>query len=452
MSLTASKKIDTNVMELEINVPAEEFKAAVDRSYRKNAPSITIPGFRKGKAPRHMIEKMYGEGVFFEDAVNELYPAAYEAAAKEAGITPVDRADIEILEVSKDGFTFKATVTVKPEVEVENYKGIEAEKAEYTVTDEDVDAEIGKLQRRAGAMIAVEDRPAQMGDNVVFDFEGFIDGVAFEGGKGEEFPLTLGSNQFIPGFEEQIAGHNVGEEFDVNVSFPENYHVDELKGKPAVFKCKIHQIKAIELPELDDEFAKDVSEFETLDALKADLKSKLQEKKDLEANDEFENKLVDAVVAGLKGEIPACMYERKIDEMVSDFAYRLQMQGLNLETYMQYTGSTIESFRETFKEQAERQVKTRLALEKIAELENLTATEEEMEEQFKKAAEVYSMELEKIKELLPAEEIAKDIAVNKAIDFVRDNAVAPKAKKKTTRKSTSKKAKAEETKSEETAE
>ena len=261
MSLTASKKIDTNLMELEISVPAEEFKAAVDRSYRKNAPSITIPGFRKGKAPRHMIEKMYGEGVFFEDAVNELYPSAYEAAAKEAGITPVDRADIEILEVGKDGFSFKATVTVKPEVEVEGYKGIEAEKVEYTVTDEDVDAEIAKLQKRAGTTISVEDRPAQMGDNVVFDFEGFIDGVAFEGGKGEEFPLTLGSNQFIPGFEEQIAGHAIGEDFDVNVSFPENYHVDELKGKPAVFKCKIHQIKAVELPELDDEFAKDVSEF-----------------------------------------------------------------------------------------------------------------------------------------------------------------------------------------------
>ena len=424
MSLTASKKIDTNLMELEISVPAEEFKAAVDRSYRKNAPSITIPGFRKGKAPRHMIEKMYGEGVFFEDAVNELYPSAYEAAAKEAGITPVDRADIEILEVGKDGFSFKATVTVKPEVEVEGYKGIEAEKVEYTVTDEDVDAEIAKLQKRAGTTISVEDRPAQMGDNVVFDFEGFIDGVAFEGGKGEEFPLTLGSNQFIPGFEEQIAGHAIGEDFDVNVSFPENYHVDELKGKPAVFKCKIHQIKAVELPELDDEFAKDVSEFETLEALKADLKSKLQEKKDLEANDEFENKLVDAVIAGMKADIPACMYERKIDEMVQDFAYRLQMQGLNLETYMQYTGSTVESFRETFKEQA--------------------ATEEDLEEQFKKAAEVYGMELEKIKELLPADEISKDIAVNKAIDFVRENAVAPKAKKKTTRKSTAKKAKVEE--------
>ena len=444
MSLTASKKIDTNLMELEINVPAEEFKAAVDRSYRKNAPSITIPGFRKGKAPRHMIEKMYGEGVFFEDAVNELYPSAYEAAAKEAGITPVDRADIEILEVGKDGFSFKATVTVKPEVEVEGYKGIEAEKVEYTVTDEDVDAEIAKLQKRAGTTISVEDRPAQMGDNVVFDFEGFIDGVAFEGGKGEEFPLTLGSNQFIPGFEEQIAGHAIGEDFDVNVSFPENYHVDELKGKPAVFKCKIHQIKAVELPELDDEFAKDVSEFETLEALKADLKSKLQEKKDLEANDEFENKLVDAVIAGMKADIPSCMYERKIDEMIQDFAYRLQMQGLNLETYMQYTGSTVESFRETFKEQAEHQVKVRLALEKIAELENLTATEEDLEEQFKKAAEVYGMELEKIKELLPADEISKDIAVNKAIDFVRENAVAPKAKKKTTRKSTAKKAKVEE--------
>ncbi len=444
MSLTASKKIDTNLMELEISVPAEEFKAAVDRSYRKNAPSITIPGFRKGKAPRHMIEKMYGEGVFFEDAVNELYPSAYEAAAKEAGITPVDRADIEILEVGKDGFSFKATVTVKPEVEVEGYKCIEAEKVEYTVTDEDVDAEIAKLQKRAGTTISVEDRPAQMGDNVVFDFEGFIDGVAFEGGKGEEFPLTLGSNQFIPGFEEQIAGHAIGEDFDVNVSFPENYHVDELKGKPAVFKCKIHQIKAVELPELDDEFAKDVSEFATLEALKADLKSKLQEKKDLEANDEFENKLVDAVIAGMKADIPACMYERKIDEMIQDFAYRLQMQGLNLETYMQYTGSTVESFRETFKEQAEHQVKVRLALEKIAELENLTATEEDLEEQFKKAAEVYGMELEKIKELLPADEISKDIAVNKAIDFVRENAVAPKAKKKTTRKSTAKKAKVEE--------
>lgn len=433
MSLTASKKIDTNLMELEISVPAEEFKAAVDRSYRKNAPSITIPGFRKGKAPRHMIEKMYGEGVFFEDAVNELYPSAYEAAAKEAGITPVDRADIEILEVGKDGFSFKATVTVKPEVEVEGYKGIEAEKVEYTVTDEDVDAEIAKLQKRAGTTISVEDRPAQMGDNVVFDFEGFIDGVAFEGGKGEEFPLTLGSNQFIPGFEEQIAGHAIGEDFDVNVSFPENYHVDELKGKPAVFKCKIHQIKAVELPELDDEFAKDVSEFDTLEEFKKDMKAKMIASAEEKAAADFENKLLEQVVANMKVDVPGCMIENRIRELMQDFAMRMSQQGLSLKDFLQYSGQTEEQFKETFRPQAESQVKTRLAMEAIAEAEKIVPTEEEIEEEYKKLSEQYHTELEKLRGIISAAEISEDVACRKALEIVRESASAlPEEKKEDT--------------------
>ena len=423
MNLTSSKKVDTNRHELEIAVGAEEFEKAIQSVYRKQVKNIQVPGFRKGKAPRHIVEKMYGEGVFYEDAINDLYPSVYTQAVTEANITPVDRADIEVLSVGKDGFTFKATVTVKPEVEVANYKGIAATKKVKKISDKEIDAEISRLQERNSRMVDVDDRPAEMGDYTIIDFDGYVDGVAFDGGKSERYPITLGSGQFIPGFEEQIAGHSIGEEFDVNVTFPEDYHAEELKGKAAVFKVKLHEIKKKELPEVDDEFAKDVSEFDTLAELREDLGKKLQESADKAAKDAVENQLIDSVIADMKAEIPEVMFEHRIDEMIQDFDYRLSSQGLNLQTYLQYTGMEMDSFRKTFREQAERQVKIRLALEKIVELEGLTASPEDVEAEYAKLADAYKIEVEKVKTYIPETDVTKDIAVNKAIDLVRDNAV-----------------------------
>ncbi len=422
MSLTSSTRTE-NTCVLEIAVPAEQFKAAVDKAYKKNAPKITVPGFRKGKAPRGMIEKMYGEGVFYEDAINEVYPEAYSAAVDEAGIDPVDRADIEVLEVGKEGFTFKATVTVKPEVSVSDYKGIAAEKVITTATDEEVDAELKRLQERNGRIITVEGRAAQEGDNAIIDFEGFLEGVPFEGGKGEQYSLTLGSGQFIPGFEEQVVGKNIGDSFDVNVTFPEDYNAEELAGKAVVFKVTLHELKTRELPDLDDEFAKDISEFDTLDEYKADLKANLQERHDQQSSDTLENTLMDAVITKLEANIPQVMIENRIDDMVRDFEYRLQSQGLNLQTYLQYTGMELESFRKTFAEQGERQVKVRLALEKIAELEALAVSEEDLETEYTRLAGLYNIEADKVKGFLPASELTKDLLANKAIDVVRDSAV-----------------------------
>ncbi len=467
MNLTSTKKIETNVVEIEVAVGAEEFKAAVDRAFKKAAPKISLPGFRKGKAPRALIEKMYGEGFLFEDAVNELYPVAYEQAIKEAKLEPVTHPEIEITDVSKDGFGFKAKVTVRPEVEVTDYKGIQAEKVVYTASDDEVEAEINRLRERNGRIVNVEGRAAQNGDISIIDFEGFVDGVAFEGGKGENYSLTLGSGQFIPGFEEQIVGKEVGAEFDVNVNFPEEYHAEELKGKPAVFKVKINELKTKELPELDDEFAKDVSEFDTLADLKADTKKKIQERLDAKSQEDLENKLVDAVVANMKAEIPQVMIENRIDDMIRDFEYRLQSQGLNVDTYLQYTGMDKDGFRKNFAEQAEKQVKIRLALEKITELENLTATEDELNAEIDKIAQAYGLEADKVRGMVPENEISKDIAVNKAIDLIKEHAKVtesaekaeePKAKKttkakaadseekpkKTTRKTTKKAADSEQ--------
>ena len=432
MSLTSSNKIEANKYELVVKVDAATFETGLEKAYRKNVKKISVPGFRKGKAPRKMVEKLYGEEVFFEDAVNELYGAALDEAVKEAGLTLVDRPDVSVDEVSKaDGFSFKATCTVKPEVEVKDYKGIKAEKTVKTVTDAEVDAEIEKLRDRNGRIITVEDRAAQDGDNVDIDFEGFVDDKAFEGGKAEHYSLTLGSGQFIPGFEEQIVGHNTGDAFDVNVSFPEEYHAEELKGKPAVFKVKLHEIKAKELPEVDDEFAKDVSEFDTLEELKADIRKKLEEANEKHAEEEVENQLIDTVIANMTAEIPEVMFEHRVDDSIRDFEYRLQMQGMNLETYLQYTGMELASFRKTFREQAEKQVKIRLALEKIVELEKIEPNDEKIEEEYKKLAENYGMELEKVKSLLPQADLAKDLAVNMAIDLIKESAeISEKAAKK----------------------
>lgn len=424
MGLNSSNKTAANTYELEISVDKDKFAEAVDKAFRKNAKRINVPGFRKGKAPRSIIEKLYGEGVFYEDAVNSLYPEAYESAVKEAGIEPVDRADVEVVKIGKeDGLVFKAKVTVKPEVEVGEYKGLKAVKKIYKTTDDDVEHELSHIRERNARIISVDDRAVQKGDIAVIDFEGFLDGVAFEGGKAEKHELEIGSESFIPGFEEQIVGHNIGEEFDINVTFPENYHSEKLAGKPVVFKIKLHEIKMRELPDLDDEFAKDVSEFDTLDEYKADIKKHIQEMKDNRSNSDVEDALIDQVISGMKAEIPEVMYEHAIDNMVNDFDYRLQMQGMNVKTYLQYAGMEMEDFRKTFREQAERQVKIRLALEKIAELEKFEATEEDIESECKNLAERYGVDADKVKKLLKEEDLKKDIVINKAIDFIRDNAV-----------------------------
>lgn len=423
MSLVESKNVDTNKYQLTVKVDADKFEAAIEKAYRKNVKKIDIQGFRKGKAPRKMVEKMYGEGVFFEDAINDLYPAALQEAIMESKLEVVARPEVEITEVNKaEGFTFTAVCVVKPDVVVKNYSGIEVEKEVTPVTDEDIDTKLHAMQEKNARMLDIEDRAAQDGDTVVFDFEGFTEGVPFEGGKAEKFSLVLGSGQFIPGFEEQICGKSIGEEFDVNVTFPEDYHAEELKGKPAVFKCKLHEIKAKELPELDDEFAKDTSEFDTLDELKADLRAKQEEANEKAANDAVENKLIDVVIENMEGEIPEEMYEARVDDMVRDFDYRLHSQGLNINTYMQYTGMDMDSFRKTFREQAEKQVKIRLALEKIVEVENITVDEAAIDEEYQKLADAYQMEVDKVKSFLPAEEFTKDLAVNKAIDFIKDSA------------------------------
>lgn len=423
MSLVENKNVETNKFELTVKVDADKFEPAIERAYRKNVKKIDVQGFRRGKAPRKIIEKIYGEGVFFEDAINELYPAALQEAVEEAGLDLVARPQVEITDAGKDGFTFTALCVVRPEVAVKDYKGIAVEKEIVPVTDEDIDAKLKGMQEKNGRMIDIEDRPAQNGDTVVFDFDGYVDGVAFDGGKAERFDLVLGSGQFIPGFEDQIVGKSIGEEFDVNVSFPEDYHAEELKGKPAVFKCKLHEIKEKELPALDDEFAKDASEFDTLDELKADLRKKAEEANEKSASDAVENKLIDVVIENMEAEVPEEMIEARIDDMIRDFEYRLQSQGLNLETYLQYTGMDKNSFRFTFKVQAEKQVKIRLALEKIVEVENITVDDEAVEAEYAKLADAYKMEVEKIKSFVPAEEFVKDLAVNKAIDLIKDTAV-----------------------------
>ena len=427
MSLTKSNKIETNKYELEISVDADKFNAAVDKAFRKNVGKINVPGFRKGKAPRSIVEKMYGEGVFYEDAVNMVYPEEYDAAVKEAKLEPVDRADIEVVSIGKDGFVFKAKITVKPEVEIGQYKGLEAKKIPFAVSDEDVSVELGRLQERNSRLITVEDRAAQKGDTAIIDFEGFVDGVAFKGGKGEKHPLELGSGQFIPGFEDQIVGHSTNDEFDVNVKFPDDYNVEDLKGKDATFKVKIHEIQKKELPALDDEFAKDVSEYNTLDELKAGIRKDIEEAKQHQSDENIENQLIEKIIGGMKAEIPEVMFDHSVESMISDFDYRLQSQGLNISSYLKYSGTTMEDFKKTFRPQAERQVKIRLALEKIAQLEAVEVTEEEFEKEYKKIAEHYHVDVDKIKTAFAKEDIEKDIKSNKAVDIVKNSASVTEA-------------------------
>lgn len=425
MSLKETKNVGTNRYELEIVVDGEKFREAIKEAYKKNAKNINVPGFRKGKAPYAFVEKYYGAEVFFEDALNLIYSDVVDEAITESGLKVInDKMDFDMVSISKeDGVDFKVTLTTYPEIEIGEYKGLKAEKVIAKVDDAEIDAQINSMADRNARMVEVSDRAAEMGDTVTIDFEGFCDGVAFDGGKAEGHALELGSGQFIPGFEDQIVGKNIGDEFDVNVTFPTEYGAENLAGKDATFKCKLHEIKVRELPEIDDEFAKDVSEFDTLDALKADLKAKALERKQNAAEEEVENDLVQQIVDSIKGEIPEAMFENRLNQSVEEFAYRLQSQGLNLETYLKYTNATIDEFKNSFRPQAESQVKFRLALEKIVELEKIEATEEDINAQIEKMAKDYGMEVEQIKNAVPTEEIAKDLAVGKAIDFIKENAV-----------------------------
>ncbi|MEE0914236.1 MAG: trigger factor [Ruminococcus sp.] len=418
-----TKKEQANSYELVVNVDGETFEKAVNAVYKKQVKNIQIQGFRKGKAPRRVVEKMYGSEVFYEDAMQDCYPDALYEAAKEADVKIVKVDTLEAVEVGKDGFTFKAEIIVEPTMEMNNYLGIEVTKKSTEVTDELVDEEIEKVRERNSRMVTVEDRAAQDGDVAVIDFEGFVDGVAFEGGKAENYNLKLGSGNFIPGFEEQIIGHNTDEEFSINVTFPEEYQAEELKGKAAEFKIKLHEIKAKELPEVDDDFVKDVSEKETLDEYKEELKEtvakRLVEEADKDVDDQIANKLMEL----LEGEIPEAMYDNQATEMVREFEMRLRAQGMDMNTYMQYMGMDVNGLKGMYKDEAEKRVKLRLALETVARKENIEVTEADLDEEYNKMAEAYKMEVEQVKAAVPAESLTEDVKVEKALKLVKDSAV-----------------------------
>jgi len=423
MSLTKSELIEKNKYELQFSVDKATFDAAVDKVYRKQVKSITVPGFRKGKAPKSIIEKMYGKGVFYEDAINDLIPAAYTDALAESKLDVVSQPEFDVVSIDDNGLLLSAKVYVKPDVEIKDYVGIEVEKEVVAVTDEDVNKEIEIVRERNSREIEVTDRAAEMGDTAVIDFEGFCDGVAFEGGKGTDYALKLGSGSFIPGFEEQVAGKNIDEEFDVNVTFPAEYHAADLAGKEAVFKVKIHSITKVELPELDDDFAKDVSEFDTFDEYKADLKAKIEKRHETSADNAVEEKLVEALIEKLDADIPEAMFVAETENFVRDYDNRLRSQGLDLNTYFKYTGLTLDTLRTQMRPQAERQVKARLALEKIAALEKLEATEEDINGEYENIANAYGVELEQVKASIDSEAIAADMKVKKAMELVKEKAV-----------------------------
>lgn len=424
MSLKATNKVDTNKVELEVEIAADKFEAAVQQAYLKNKSRIQIPGFRKGKAPRKLIEKEYGEGFFYEDAVNLIYGEEVDAAVKEAGLELVARPDVEVTAVDKaTGVAMKVTCITKPEVEVTDYKGIEVEKTVAPVTDEEIDREVKKLQEKNVRLVTVDDRAAELGDTVTIDFEGFKDDVAFEGGKGEDFDLELGSNQFIPGFEDAIVGHNAGEQFDINVTFPEQYQVADLAGAPAVFKINLKAITKKEYPEVDDDLVSEGTEFDTLEEFKADAKKKLEENNEKAADNAVETYLFDKVVENMKAEIPEVMYDNRANEMINELAMRLQPQGITLDLYLQYTGQTVDQLRKTYREQAEKQVKLRLALEQIVKNEGIEATAEEIESEINTIAQNNNITAEEVKKYVTEADVAKDIAVGKAVDFIKANAV-----------------------------
>lgn len=427
------EKLEKNMAKLTIEASAEDLEKAIEKAYQKQKKQISIPGFRKGKVPRQMVEKMYGKAVFYEDAANELIPDAYEKALEECEEDIVSSPKIEVTQIEAGKpFVFTATVALKPEVKLGKYKGVKVDKIDVEVTDADVDAEINKEREKNARNITVEDRAVKDGDITTLDFEGFVDGVAFDGGKGENYPLTIGSGAFIPGFEEQLVGAEIGKEVEVKVTFPEDYQAENLKGKDAVFKCTVKEIKEKQLPELDDEFAGEVSEFDTLAEYKEDVKKTLTEKKQKDAKNAKENAAVDAAVAVCEMEIPEAMLETQQKQMLDEFAQRISMQGLTMEQYFQFTGSSYQQMFEQVKPQAEERIKARLVLEAIAKAENLEATEEEYEKELQNMADIYQMELDKVKEFLGDREkknIMQDLAVRKAAEFVADNAKETKPKK-----------------------
>ena len=426
--LKSKNQVETNKYELEIEVSPEVFEEAVQKAYLKNKSKINVAGFRPGKAPRKIIEREYGEAVFYEDAVNSLYGDTVEEAVNEAGLTLVAPPEVEVTDVGKDvGVKFKAVCITKPVVKVGDCKGIKVTKTVNAVTDEMVDHEIGHMRERQARSINVDDRPAQNGDDVVIDFDGYKDGVPFEGGKAEKYSLKLGSGQFIPGFEDQVVGHSIGDEFDINVTFPEDYQAKELAGAAVVFKIKLHEIRMTEVPELDDDFVKDTTDFNTVDELKADVRKHLEEHAEEHANADVEGAIMDAVISKLEGEIPEVMYENKVNEMIDDLAHRLSHQGIELKMYLQFTGMTMESLRETYKEQAEKQVKLRLALEQYAADEKIEVTAEELEEEYKKIGEQYNMPVETVKQYIREDDLRLDVAVGKAVDEIKAAAVIENA-------------------------
>lgn len=420
------EKLEKNMAKLTIDVSAEEVEKAIERAYQKQKSKISIPGFRKGKVPRKMVEKMYGVGVFYEDAANDMIPTAYEAAVKESDLDIVSQPKIDVvqLEAGKE-FIFTAEVAVKPEVELGEYKDIEVPKTDIEVTEEEVMAEIDKEREQNSRIVAVEDRPVEDGDMTVIDFEGFVDGVAFEGGKGTDYPLTIGSHSFIDTFEEQLVGKNIGEEVEVNVTFPEEYHAEELKGKPAMFKVTVKEIKKKELPELDDDFVEDISEFSTVDEYKSNIKTKLEMKKVENAKSAKEEAVIEKIIENAKMDIPEAMVDSRVRQMAEDFSRRIGSQGITIDQYFQYTGLTPEKLLEQMRPQAVKGIESRLVLEAIAEKENFEVTEEDIDNEINDMASAYNMETDKLKELLSEndkENMKKDIQVKKAVDFVTEQA------------------------------
>lgn len=420
MEIVSQNNTATNTYAVEFKFSAEEFEAAINTAYNQQKSKISVPGFRKGKAPRKVVETHYGANVFFEDAVNYLYNHNIEEVVNKTGLEVVDVQNTEVTDVSKEnGVSMKADFITKPEVEISDYKGLKVKKTVKTVTDEVVDEEINKMREKVARIVTVEGRAVQEGDTAVIDFEGFTDGVAFDGGKGEKFPLEIGSHTFIPGFEEQIVGKNVGDEFDVNVTFPEDYNAESLKGKPAVFKCKLHEIKAKEMPELDDDFVKDVSEKDTVDELKAEIREKLEKQFADEAADVADNALMDEMIGKMKAEIPEVMYERRIDEIAREWVSRTR---IDIKDYLKYTGMTMAQFRANFREPAKRQVELRLALEKIAQLENIEVSAEDIDKEYADLAEQYKMDVEQVKAAIPVDTLTLDIKIEKALELVKDSA------------------------------
>ena len=424
MSLKSSTKVDVNTQELTFTVDAERFADAIEKAYQRQKKQISVPGFRKGKASRKLVEKYFGEGVFFEEAINSLINEEMPDAIRDAELVLVETPKIEVIAADKEnGVEYKAICITKPEVKISDYKGMKAPKNVKDVTEEDINAQIEQIKQRNARIVSVDNRPAKLDDEVVINFEGFMDGEAFDGGKAEDFPLKLGSGQFIPGFEDQLVDHSIGDEFEINVTFPENYQMEEYAGKPATFKIKINAINETEYPEFDDELIKDTTEFDTVDEWKEDIKKTLEDRAESRAESEFENYIMETLIKNVDAVIPKCMFDHRVDSLIRNFEHNLKHQGMSVEIYLQYTGMDMDSFRETFEDRAENEVKLRLALEKIAELENIEISEDEINSQLQEIADANNLSLDDVKNRLPMDDFLTDLKVNKALDLVKDNAV-----------------------------